>query len=141
VLNKYGFLSADVEFVDYTANTFVLTADNNTLDNKAYERSLNNDIQKKFQQAVNIRLGGELALENFRLRGGLDLLGKPLKADGTGFNTAYSAGAGIRSDAFYIDLGYRRYTGNGMILPYGGSPAATTSVVVNEILLTLGLKF
>jgi hypothetical protein len=141
VFNKIGFISGDVEFVDYTANAFVLTSDVNNIGNKDLERSLNNEIQRKFQQAVNLRFGGELALDKFRLRAGLGMLGKPLVADGSGFNMAYSLGAGIRSDAFYLDLGYRRYGGKGLIQPYGGSPAANTDVVVNDILLTLGFKF
>ncbi|MEO6758139.1 MAG: hypothetical protein ABIO24_01710, partial [Saprospiraceae bacterium] len=42
IIKKNGFLSADVEFVDYSANHYNLTADINSAGNKQAERELNN---------------------------------------------------------------------------------------------------
>ncbi|MEI6408712.1 MAG: hypothetical protein WCR52_04980 [Bacteroidota bacterium] len=140
VIKKIGFLSADVEVVDYSANSFNLTANSASVDNKQYQSQLNRDIQKNYKQAVNLRFGGELALDQFRLRGGLDLYGKPEQGQ-DGFNPAYSGGLGIRTESFYIDLGYRRYTGKGSVSAYDGAPVANTNVAKSEVLLTLGFKF
>lgn len=140
VVKKFGFLSADVEWVDYAANRYNFTADVASQDNQQFEREVNNDIQRSYQQAMNVRLGAELALDDFRLRGGFNLLGKP--EDGaTGFNTSISAGAGVRGKSFYLDFGWRRGQGKGSVQPYANAPVARTSVVANDFLLTLGFKF
>ena len=140
VIKKIGFISADVEVVDYTNNRFNFTADVPSQQNESDERAVNSDIQKAYKQAINMRFGAELALDNFRLRGGLNLLGKPQEGE-DGFNTAFTAGAGVRNNNFYLDLGYRRYVGKGLVQPYAGAPIASTENVTNDILLTLGFKF
>ncbi len=140
VINKIGFLSADIEIVDYSNSRFNFTADVPSQDNEAYERAENGNIRRDYQQAVNMRFGAELALDNFRLRGGLNMLGKP-QAGETGFNTAFTAGAGVRNKSFYLDLAWRRYMGKGEVSAYGGAPIATTENGVSDILLTLGFKF
>ncbi|MFN0214127.1 MAG: hypothetical protein ACKVT2_07710 [Saprospiraceae bacterium] len=140
VVKKMGFLSADVEWVDYAANRYNFTADVASQDNQQYEREVNTDIQRSYQQTMNVRFGGELVLDDFRLRGGLNLLGKP-EEGATGFNTGYSAGAGIRGESFFLDFGWRRGKGKGSVQPYQNAPVASTNVVTNDFLLTLGFKF
>ena len=140
LIRKSGFISADVEWVDYGANAFNFTANGSTADNEIYERQLNNAVSSAYKQAMNIRAGGELVIDNFRLRAGVNLLGKPEKND-DGFNVAYTAGAGVRGESFYLDLGWRRYTGKGSVSPYAGAPVATTDNVSSDVLLTLGFKF
>ena len=140
LFKKYGFLSADVEVVDYSANAFNLTADVASADNQEFERGLNQRIQRDYRQTTNIRVGGEVALDNFRLRAGVNLLGKP-EAGATGYNMAYTAGAGVRGESFYLDLGYRLAKGKGAIRPYADAPVATTDNTSNEVLLTVGFKF
>lgn len=140
VIKKYGFLSADVEWVDYSSNRYNLTSNAATNENEIYERELNRGIQAAYKQAMNIRLGGELALDNFRLRAGVNLNGKPEEGE-SGFNTTYSAGAGVRWESFFLDLGYRRFTGKGSVMPYDGAPVAITDNTTSDVLLTLGFKF
>jgi len=140
IVKKYGFLSADVEWVDYGANRYNLNAQVPSTENERIERELNRDIQQAYQQAMNVRLGGELVLDKFRLRAGVNLNGKPENGK-DGFNTAFSMGAGVRSTSFYLDLGYRRGTGIGSVAPYAGAPVATTDIVSSDVLMTLGFKF
>lgn len=89
-------------------------------------------------------------MKKFRFRAGVNLLGNPysdkdgngnLVADYRNYNMAYTAGAGIRGESFYIDLGYRRYNGKGSVTPYDGAPVAATEVSNTDLLLTLGFKF
>jgi hypothetical protein len=140
VVRKMGFISADVEWVDYAASRYNFTSDVASQANQQFERAVNNDIRRSYQQATNIRLGGELVLDDFRLRGGFNLLGKP-EEGATGFNTGYSAGAGVRGKSFFLDVGWRRGQGRGSVLAYADAPVADTRVVTNDFLMTLGFKF
>ena len=54
---------------------------------------------------------------------------------------AYSAGVGYRTAGFYLDLGWRRFTGDGITRAYAGAPAATTANAASDILMTIGFKF
>jgi hypothetical protein len=140
VIKKYGFLSADVEWVDYGANRYNLNAQVPSTENEQQERTLNNDIQRAYQQAMNVRVGGELAVKKFRFRAGVNLNGDPEEGQ-SDYNVGYSVGAGVRGKAFYLDLGYRRGTGKGSVSPYASAPVATTDVVSSDVLMTLGFKF
>ena len=140
VFKKLGFLSAEVEWVDYSANRYNFTSDVADINNQKAEQDINSDIQRKFEPKVNVRLGGEAALDNFRLRAGVNLLGKPYAED-QGFNMGYTAGVGVRSESFYLDLGYRLRIGEGSVSPYGGAPEVTTDNKVSDIILTVGFKF
>jgi hypothetical protein len=140
VIKKFGFVSADVEWVDYGANSYNLDADAPNTETAQTERDLNNGIQRAFKQTMNVRLGAEMAIQNFRLRGGFNLLGKPRASD-DGFNTSFSMGAGIRGEAFYLDLGYRRFLGKGIVQPYFDAPVTATENTNSDVLLTLGFKF
>ncbi len=141
LFKKFGFLSADVELVDYSASRYNFTANVSSTDNEQLERTVNRQIQNTYRQAVNLRFGGELALDYFRIRAGINLLGKPYEGE-TGFNTAYTAGFGVRGDSFYLDLGYRLSKGTGSVTaPYSAALTAETSNTTTDLLLTVGLKF
>jgi hypothetical protein len=140
VFAKFNVLSADIELVDYRANAFNLTAETPSIDNQQFESSLNQEIQRDYRQTINYRLGTQLAFGDFRLRGGVGLLGKSSIKE-TGFNTSLSGGIGIITNGFYVDLGYRRTNSEGSLQPYPGAPKAVATVTRNEMVLTLGVKF
>lgn len=140
LFQKSGFLSADVEWIDYSANRYNFTADVASTANQQAEQAVNAQIQRDFEPKVNVRIGGEAALDNFRLRAGINLLGKPYATD-EGFNMGYTAGVGVRGESFYLDLGYRLRVGEGSVLPYSGAPLASTDNKVSDVLLTVGFKF
>ncbi|MEZ4966342.1 MAG: hypothetical protein R2791_13960 [Saprospiraceae bacterium] len=129
-----------MEWVDYGANRYNLNANGPSNESEVYERELNREIQLAYKQAMNIRVGGELALDDFRLRAGVNLNGKP-EEGADGFNTAFTLGAGVRGESFFLDLGYRRNTGDGSVQPYAGAPLVTTDNTASDIVLTLGFKF
>lgn len=140
VIKKIGFLSAEVEWVDYSANRYNFTADVANAGNQDAEQRENSKIQLDFEPKVNVRVGAEAALDNFRLRAGVNLLGKPY-ANENGFNMGYSAGFGVRGESFYLDLGYRLRVGDGAVFAYDDAPPAKTDNKVSDILLTVGFKF
>ncbi len=147
VIQKFNYISADIEFVDYSANNFNLTSDLASTDNQSFERELNRQIRNDYQRATNFRLGGQAAFGVVRLRAGLNLLGNYRKSE-SGFNTTYSGGLGILKEKFYIDLGYRRATGTTSVSPYFDPElsekdqlTAEAKSVANDFVLTLGFKF
>ncbi len=140
IAGEFGFLSADVEWVNYAKSRFNLTAEEPSQSNQQYENQLNADVVKRYQSAVNMRFGGELALESFRLRAGYNLLGRYDVGD-TGFNSAITAGFGFRFRRAYVDLAYRYGQGEGSIFPYAGGPRISTDNTRNDLFMTVGLKF
>ncbi len=140
LIQKSGFISAEIEWVDYSANRYNFTADIANTANQQAERAVNTQIQRLYEPKMNLRVGGEATLDNFRLRAGVNLLGKPY-ADESGFNMAYTAGAGVRGESFYLDLGYRLSTGEGSVIPYAGAAQVTAKTRVSDFLLTVGFKF
>ena len=138
IIQKKGFLSAEIEWVDYSGASF--RYDGFPED----EREVNNDIETNLQSALNIRLGGELAMDIFRLRAGLGLLPSPLAKDDT-IQNAISLGVGVRQQNYFIDLAYRRMSSNSEYRPYLTSDAPEQVVDVssnnNNFYLTFGFKF
>ncbi|MBK8442453.1 MAG: outer membrane protein transport protein [Sphingobacteriales bacterium] len=96
-----GFLSADYEYINYAKTKYSSSSDF-SLD-ASYFSDLNSSIKSNLQAASNIRIGGELALDNLRLRAGYALYGSPFKAEGsTSERSIYSAGFGFRGDNVFL---------------------------------------
>ena len=141
LFGKRGFLSGEIEWLDYTAATFDLLQ----ASEKAYEREINNNIAKRYQTAVNFRIGGEVVFDILRLRAGLGLLGSPYVGDSK-VSPTYSTGIGIRESDFYVDLAYQyRQTQEGykpyLVSDADRQPIADQRVTNNNFLLTFGYKF
>lgn len=138
VVGKAGFLSGEVEWADYTGAQFGYSGFQDA------EREVNNDIVNQLQAAANIRLGGELAFEIFRLRAGFGLHQSPIQGDDT-VNESISAGFGIREKSFFLDLGYRHYLIEETYTPYLTSEAplqfVNNDVTNGRFLLSLGFRF
>ncbi len=145
IVAKHGFLSAEIEYVDYPNASFKF---NNTADDpdaKEYERSLNKEIGQNLKSGVNYRLGGEVAFGNFRARAGYGILATPYAND-TKTNQTYSFGLGARLEQFYFDLGYVHAQEQQSYKPYVVSevysqPIVNTELKSDRILLTVGFRF
>lgn len=116
IIKKQGFISAEVEYVDYTNAKFNFnsTSDQNDI---AREDAVNTEINTQLASALNIRLGGEYALDMFRLRAGYTLNTSPY-LDIAEKNGSVSLGAGYRGEDFFIDLAYKRLTSKSEYRPY-----------------------
>ena len=145
IVNKQGFLSAELEYVDYTNAKLNFNATSNPAD-EARETEVNGEINNQLASALNIRFGGEYTLEDFRLRAGYALNASPY-TDITERNGALSLGAGYRGEGFFIDLAYKRLTSQAEYRPYLLSlqnidleqPVAIDENR-NRFMLTLGFK-
>lgn len=143
LFDKVGFLSAEVEWLDYTSAQFNFNQTSNS-DDLEYEQELNDQIERQLGSSLNVRLGGEFAWKILRLRAGYGLMGSPY-IDDDDYQTFFSAGAGVREERFFVDLAYRHTSNRGIYSPYLTSTAPQQTVIIDEakgmFLLTFGVKF
>ena len=143
VFDKAGFLTAEVEHVDYTSNRFRFDGF------REDERMVNDSINNQLKAVTNFKLGGEAAYEIFRFRAGFNILPSALEGDNT-VNYGYSLGIGLRQRNFFLDIAYRRDQLRETYVPYlidQGQPDPApqqfveNEVVLNRFLATFGFKF
>ncbi len=140
-IQKYGLLSVDYEFVDYSTARFSQTGDN-------YDYSVKNmNIKNTLKAANNIRVGGELRLNNLYLRGGYGYYGKAFKQGDVNENQDYrsiSFGTGFREQNIFVDFGFTNLMNTQNYILYSssaGSPMASMDVNKNMYTVTFGYKF
>ncbi len=146
IIRKVGLISAELEWVDYSAARFNLAATSDDPNDKTYELELNDNIANQLDRALNFRAGAEYAYKKFRFRGGISINGTPYAADNV-INKAYSAGIGIREQNFYMDFAYRLFKQENQLAPYVLNENPDRAQLVeqgtnqNKFLLTFGVKF
>jgi hypothetical protein len=80
VTKQKGFLTADIEYVNYKASSFQPDEDNGSDEGtKTYLKSLNSAIDKAYKSAFNFRAGGELKFTTIMVRLGAAYYGNPYK--------------------------------------------------------------
>lgn len=145
VLRKLGFISLDIEFLDYTSSSFDLTVNGDNSVNQIAENNLNNEISTGFQNAINAKIGAEYLLgKKFRLRAGYGLFGNPFDSDDSGRNVL-SLGAGFRGKSVYLDLAFNTNSSDEVYTPYNTfvdeQQLVTNDIGANNFLLTFGYRF
>lgn len=113
---KYGFITADVEFINYSANR-VASNDFNTGD-------VNQEIDNIMEQVVNYKIGGEFRYDIFRFR-----LGYAMYADPTQYiednldrdRQVLSGGVGLSTPKFFADLAVVNTQYSTDFFPYQGA--------------------
>ncbi len=145
IIQKKGFITMEVEYLDYAGANFNLTANSSDPGDAAYEDELNDNIADQFDSALNIKIGGEYAYNMYRFRAGYGIYGTPYAED-TVVNNAFSLGLGYRKDKFYLDLAFRRLLIDEGYIPYRLSDSSNEQLVSNSIkndrvVLTFGFKF
>jgi hypothetical protein len=152
LIGRVGFIHFDTEWQDYRTASFNFI--NASFEDAAYERALNRSIEENYRSAFNFRGGAEIALNPFRLRAGIGLLGSPFAGDDD-LTNEYTAGVGIREKAFFLDLGYRYQQRQEGYVPYftansdlngdgiGDAPQqfVTTERTRHQFIMTVGFKF
>ncbi len=136
IISRMGFVDVDVEYVDYGLGRF------NMGSFKEDQRRLNTQIGQELGKALSIRAGGELALDEFRIRLGAGLQQDPYKNTNS-FSPVFSGGLGFRAETFFIDLAYR-YSGTAdnyyPYVTYGDTyqPKLNNKYTNNIFILTVG---
>ena len=134
IVGKYGVVSADYEYVDYTSSRL------RAPDYDFYTE--NENIRNNYQVAHNLRFGTEWRYGSVNFRGGYGISANPYRYGTNSVMNSYSAGIGIREKGFYIDMAWvgsqfddEYYLYNGLV-----NTAATTTFN-NSFLVTLGIKY
>jgi long-subunit fatty acid transport protein len=150
-LGKYGFISADVEYIPY--NTIRLRDEANS----GAIRESNQFIQNQFKNVLNYKIGAEARLDIFRVRGGFQYQGDALAGvDQLDRSTSsISGGFGVRLQDWYLDLALVNTRFNSLYSPYdfttrrdgqpsdfrSYSPVATTKNQFWNGVLSIGFYF
>ncbi|MGE5318490.1 MAG: OmpP1/FadL family transporter [Chloroflexota bacterium] len=138
VLGKAGLISADYEYIDYTAAR---------LRSSDYDFQEENDaIRNDYMKAHNIRLGTEWRYGMIAFRGGYGISANPYKENTNSVMTSYSLGIGLRGSNFFADLGWMNSNMDDEYYLYNApqnadQAFAKTKIESSSFLLTLGLKF
>lgn len=149
IFGKYGFITADVEYVNYKSMRF-----NFEPFFAQAEANINNFIKNNYKGAANVRIGGEVRFDMIMFRLGFGYYGSPYE---TSFANAdrldASAGVGFRHNSFFADLGFVRSMYNQQEQPYNLDavneaynanivvPTATLKNALNTVAFTVGWKF
>ena len=142
-VGKNGFISADVDWVDYSAGR---------LNSNDFDEGPDNLVIKDiYASTINYRVGGEARFNIMRLRAGYAFFGDPY-SDPAGYDQStqqISGGIGVKINSLSIDLAvvnqkynslYRSY----QVLDENGFNYGPTTDMKNSItsgVLTLGVSF
>ncbi|MEM1136202.1 MAG: hypothetical protein AAGI07_10210 [Bacteroidota bacterium] len=118
---KKGFITVDLEYLNYGSAR--LNNPRFSIDgfDAGFDFEGDNDvIEEIYSSNINLRVGGEFRLNDFRFRGGYAYYSDPFAEDDRLGNEvmSFSLGAGIRKRDFYVDLALvnERYTNE--VRPY-----------------------
>lgn len=140
VFGKFGLLSADMEYVNYTGIRMQGISD-------GYSFSPEEDaIQSFLTPTVNLKFGGDYRMSQFvSLRAGYAIFGNPYNstADNFGGFNLYSLGLGYRNEEYFIDASYQLKTSENKEYLYDPNlvEAGTSDFTDHRISITLGYRF
>ena len=150
VTKQKGFLTADIEYVNYKGSSFMEQVGENEIsnpENKAYLKLLNKAIDKAYKGALNLRVGGELKFTTIMVRLGAAYYGNPYQniRGEKGNKLNFSGGLGYRNKGFFVDLTYVHSIQKDVHFAYRleNAPyyAANLKSNVGNALMTVGVKF
>jgi len=135
-IGKNGFISADIDFVDYTASR---------LNSRDFDARDDNDaINQLYTATFNYRVGGEFRYDIFRFRAGYGYYGDPFRNDfddPSRHTQQISGGLGVRLANFYVDAAYMNTSYNQFYRSYPDSPIVDIRNRINSGMLTVGFNF
>jgi hypothetical protein len=148
VTRQRGFITADVEYVNHKASSFMPGAESEgDQTTKTYLKSVNNAIDNAYKGAFNFRLGGELKFTTIMFRAGAAFYGNPYQdiAGEFGQRVNLSGGLGYRNKGFFIDLTYVHAMTKDANLAYrlqnGPNNIARLNNTTGNLFTTVGFKF
>jgi hypothetical protein len=135
-----GFISADLEFVNYAATHFYA----NTYDEAStnYYNAVNATIKSVYKNNVNFKVGSEVKLNgNWMLRAGTAYYGSPYKDETIkAAHWSVSGGIGYRTNKHFIDVTIVNTATKDAIFPYrlNDKPNTYASVTGNKFMFNIG---
>jgi len=135
-VGKSGFLSGDVEFIDYS---------NANLNSRDFSPSDDNDvIEDIYGSVMNIRVGGEYRFDSFRLRAGYSILPSPFNDSDQEEQTNISFGFGYRTQDYFLDFAVVNSQRSASYVPYEiatDQPTLTSDIENTVVTVTFGINF
>jgi long-subunit fatty acid transport protein len=145
ISRQKGFITADIEYVNYKWNRFGPNGDV-TEETKAPYEPYNDAIDAIYKSAFNFRLGAELKFRIIMARLGFAYYGNPYKdAELKARKMNLSGGLGYRNKGIFVDLTYVHRLNKDVNFPYRvNAPRANTFASLKDnggtALLTIGCK-
>lgn len=147
VRKQRGFLTADIEYVNYKSSSYTTDPEgDNSQSTKDYLKSLNNAIDNAYKGAFNFKAGGELKFTTIMTRLGVAYYGNPYKdiAGEKGNRFQLSGGLGYRNKGMFIDLTYVHTMGKDVDFAYRLQNRAFSGASLRQTggnaILTVGFK-
>ncbi|ANE53086.1 OmpP1/FadL family transporter [Flavisolibacter tropicus] len=149
VTKQRGFLTADVEYVNYKASSYKTdnSEEGGGSSDGSYLKTLNQAIDKAYKGAFNFKVGGELKFTTLMFRAGAAYYGNPYKDNQgeNGHKLNLSGGLGYRDKGYFIDLTYVHSLNKDVNFPYrlqyASYEGAQVKNTAGNVLLTVGFKF
>jgi hypothetical protein len=160
LMGKKGFLTADVEYVDYRSAK--LRSPYLATDPAYYSYDPENEtIRELFSSAINTRLGVEVREDIYRIRLGVAFFGTALDESahtyedinnpGTALTLRpnrrlFTLGLGVRQPNYYLDVAYVNQLTKEKLNPYTTAntslvdPTMISSVTSNSLVFTVGFR-
>lgn len=143
ITRQRGFLSLDVEYLNYGSSTF---KDETYSSSNSYFSDLNATIKDIYKNALNVRVGGELKFNIWMVRAGFGYFANPYKdPELKGNKMNLSGGFGYRNKGIFADLTYIHQLAKDGFYPYrlesGFYAPVTTRSGIGNVVATVGFKF
>ncbi|MCK5774557.1 MAG: hypothetical protein KAH25_00185 [Bacteroidales bacterium] len=135
-IQNMGFISVDYEYMDFGSAYFK--------DNYNSLSDVNQEIKEVYSATHSVRIGGELRLNPFFIRGGYGLSTSGIDTDiNELFDSQYSLGFGYRAGAFAFDFSFmrKRHSQNYYMYDSNFVNPAFLQSNTNFFSATLGFKF
>lgn len=137
-LGNFGFITGDVERVDYS--NALLRSDDFS------ENSDNQVIESLYTHVLNLKLGAEIRFGGVHFRSGYAIYPSPYLGSTLEDQRAISLGLGYRNEDFYIDLAIVERTRSVRYQPYSAYDAFPQPEVISDLKnttasLTVGFNF
>ncbi|MEP6597283.1 MAG: aromatic hydrocarbon degradation protein [Ginsengibacter sp.] len=142
VKNQKGFITADVEYVDYKGASFS-AVDNTDGTANDYYSALNKTIDNLYKAAINFRLGGEIKFNTIMFRLGGAYYSNPYKNEKADL-VKLSGGLGYRNKGIFIDVTYVYLMNKDINYPYRLEDKPNVPALIKNnagnIVATIGFK-
>lgn len=137
-LGKHGFLTGDLEWVDYTKAEL-----SNPNPNFSF-RGDNNTIAKLYRSTLNFRGGAEFRFNGWRVRGGYAYYADPYQVQLDNINRSrqfFTGGFGRHEDSYFWDLTLIQNASQVFYKPYNLSDGSAPASLSNLNKLTISFTF
>lgn len=136
IIKQYGFIGIDYEFVDYSEAKLESS--------KESFSDVNDIIHTDYRSTSNIRIGGELNINPFRLRAGYSLYRSPYANNLNDFEkSSITFGLGFREKNYFMDFAFIMTSFNEDYYLYSPKMVNPTKIenFTSTMIMTLGLRF